>query len=431
MSRTLARDPLLHSAGTPPEEGLLRNVSQMLVTRTAPAPFDVTPPQTPDKHMTPARRASPQMREHSLDLSSPDPESEPAPEPVRRKPLIFTTQNVEPRPSTHERESPREVGQRRHQQTQGHAKPSRSSTNAGNPDHGSQFASTRSFSQPQQYKQEQVRAPQAINSYEDQAPPAAHPALRRASKGSVARTQPYQSLVEDRKPPFVEHSRKSSHGNRLHKKPPPVTPSSASNFASTQNNVQSPWQAQLNGDLPVPSTPRPVPGHNSSSPESSLPPTPPEKSPPRLGRSEWLHHMKSQSLPQPIVPTDDVEIEPRDIRKGWALPTLPVNAQSEEDDPINVEDDQEGAQGTHLLNGFSLRESPSTATSSTDEDSLRGPGQRHDGSYDSVVDPSGSQLDDTTEVTFAEDPRYPQNTTRHSVEDDGIPLEVSILRRRY
>ncbi|KAI0292008.1 hypothetical protein BC826DRAFT_460008 [Russula brevipes] len=113
-SRTLARDPLLHSAGTPPEDGLLRNVSQMLVTRTTPAPLDVTPPQTPDKHMTPPRRASPRMRERSLNLASPDPESEPAPEPVRRGPLIFTTQNVESRPSTHERESPREVGQRRH-----------------------------------------------------------------------------------------------------------------------------------------------------------------------------------------------------------------------------------------------------------------------------------------------------------------------------
>jgi hypothetical protein len=422
MSRMLAGDPSLRTTGTPPpQDSVYQNISRTLVSETAPAPFIVTPPQSPDKHPTPARRANTQMRGYSHNFAAPNTESKPAPEPMRRGPLIFNPQDAESRHTSHERESSREVGQWEYQHPQRLAKPSRGSTITGSPENGSVLAPHRSFSQP--HKQEQVRTPQAIDSYENDAPPTAHPAIRRISKGSTSRVHASQSLLEDRKPSF-EHSSNSGHRNRLRKRSPPGA-SSASNPASTQESAQSSRQAHLNGNLALQSPPWHVPERNTSSTESSTPPTPPEKPPPRDARreSQWLHHMEHQFSSRPLAPTIDIETETRrDVRRSLAVP-VPAEAQSEEDDlpPSDMEYGHEDVQETHLLDGFSQVPS-NRAASSTDGDSLRSAtsvGQQHDGSYDSVVDPSDPQIDEPDELDLEYGPQYPQNVTQQPWEEDG------------
>jgi hypothetical protein len=421
----LPGDPPLRTTGTPPpQDGVYQNISRTLVAETTPAPFIVTPPQSPDKHPTSARRANTQMRGYSNNLAAPNTESKPAPEPKRRGPLIFNSQDAESRHVSHEHGSSREVGQWGYQRPEGLAKPSRGSTITGRPENGSVVAPHRSFSHP--HKQEQVRTSQAIASYEDDAPPTAHPAMRKISKGSTARTHASPSLLEDRNPPFVEHSSNSDLRNRLHKRSPSGGPSLASNPAFTQESPQSSWRGHPNGYRALPSPPRHVPERNPSSTESSTPPTPPEKLPPRDAQSEsqWSHHTAQQISSQPLAPTVGVEIETRrDLRNSLAG-LVPREAQYEEDDfsPSNMEDSQEDIQETHLLDGFSPQVPSNRAASSIDGDSLHAAtsvGQQHHDSYGSVVDSSDPQVDEPDESSFEYGPQHSQDVTQQPWEDDG------------
>ena len=409
----LAGEPPRTSGTPPPQDSAYRNIFQPL-TETNPAPFIVTPPRSPEKPETAARRTNTQSRGHRHVLVDPDLESEPAPEPTRRRPLIFNAQEAESRHISQERESPREVGQGRYQRSQVPVKPLPSRPIMGTPEHGSVMTPRRSVSHFQSYKQEQVT--QAITLYEDEAPPTAHPAIRKMSKGSTAKIQAPQPPPEERKPSFAERSSNSGHSNRLRKqRSPPAGPSSASNPAFMQESAQSSWQGHQNGNLSALSPPQPEPEQNASSPDSSTPPTPPEKLPPRDERSdnEWSHYIERQFSSKRLAPTIDVEIEPRrHVRGSWAVP-VPAEAQSEEDD-------QEDVQDTHLLNGFSQRESPVRSATSDDENSLQAStsfGQLHDDSYDSVVDASDSQIDEPNELDFEYGPQQPQNTTRRAWED--------------
>ena len=421
-SRTLAKGPPTRTAGTPPpQDSVCRSMSRSFVTETTPLPFVVTPPQSPENHVNPARRANTRTRGHPRISSVRTPESEPALESMRRGPLIFATQDAESGPVSHEHEIPREVGQRGYQQPQGLNKPLRSTTNTGRPEVGSQLAPHGSLSHSQTYKQEQVQAPQAAMFYEDDSPPLAHPAIRRISRGSAARMHTPQSLVEDRKLPSAEHSRKPGHRNHSRSKSTSVAdPASASNLALARENVQSSWQAHLDGDLPVLSQVRPIPGQDPSSPDSSRPPTPPEKSPVRNARSEWSHHIEHQSPSQSLAPSDDVEIESRhDVRKSWAVP-IPQDAQSDDNEPSssNVEDGQEDVQRTFLLDGSSMRESLTRVASSIDGDSSQeAVGQLPGGSDSSVIEPLDSQVADP--AIFVDDPQLHQNVTQQPLEDDG------------
>jgi hypothetical protein len=432
-SRALAGDPSLRSTGTPPpQDSAYRNIYQALTTEPAPAPFIVTPPESPpDKHATSTRRTTTQSRGHRHVPAAPDPEPEPAPEPTRRGPLIFNAREAESRHISQERESPHEIGQGGYQQPQV-IKPLPSRPITGSPEGGSVIESRRSISHSQSFKQEQVT--RAIASYEEEAPPTAHPAMRKISKGSTARM--HTPFLEDRNPSFAEHSSNSRHSNRLRKqRTPPADLSSASNPAFMHDSPQSAWQAHENGNLSVLSPSQPMRERNtSSSPDSSTPPTPPEKSPLRDARSdnEWSHQMERRFSSKRLASTVDVEIEPRrDVRNSWAAP-VPAEAQFEEDDPTssNVEDDQEDVQETHLLNGFSRRESHIRSARSIDENSLRAPtsiGQLQDDSYDSVVDASDSQMDESNEPVFEYGPQHPQNATQRPWEDeDNLASQSSV-----
>jgi hypothetical protein len=428
-SRALAGDPSLRSTGTPPpQDSAHRNNHQALATETVLAPFTVTPPHSPEKHISSTRRTTTQSRGHRHVLAAPDPEPEPASEPTRRGPLIFNAQEAESRHISQEREIPRELGQGGYQHPQFVVKPLPSRPITGSSERGSVIESRPSISHSQSVKQEQ--ATRVIASYEDEAPPTAHPAIRRISKGSMARMHNPPPFLEDQTPSFTEHSSNPRHSNRLRKqRSPSVDLSSSSNPAFMQDSPQSTWQADQNGNLSVLSPSQPVrersERNTSSSPDSSTPPTPPEKSPPRDARSgnEWSHHMERQFSSKRLASTIDVEIEPRrDVRNGWAVP-VPVEAQFEEDDPtpFNGEDGQEDVQETHLLNGFSRQESPIRSASSIDGNSLRSPtsvGQLQDDSYDSVVDASDPQMDEPNEPDFEYGPQHPQNATQRPWEDE-------------
>jgi hypothetical protein len=158
---------------------------------------------------------------------------------------------------------------------------------------------------------------------------------------------------------------------------------------------------------------------NTSSPDSSTPPTPPEKSPPRDARSEteWLRHIERQFSSRPPAPTVEVEIETRrDVRNGLAV-SVPAEARFEDDDPSlsNMEDSQEDLQETHF-NGFSRREPSSPTASSIEGDSFRAStsvGQLHGSSYDSV-DSLEPQIDEPDEPDLEA-----QNVTQQPWENDG------------
>jgi hypothetical protein len=166
-----------------------------------------------------------------------------------------------------------------------------------------------------------------------------------------------------------------------------------------------------------------VPERNTSSSETSTPPTPPEKPPPRDARSETelLRHIERQFSSRPPAPTIDVEIETRrDVRNGLAV-SVPAEARSEEDDPSpsNMGDSQEDVRETHFI-GFSRREPSSRAASSIDGDSLRAStsvGHLHDGSYDSIVDPSETQTGEPDEIDL--EYGHAQNVTQQPWENDG------------
>ena len=365
-SRALAGDPSLRSTGTPPpQDSAYRNIFQALDTEAAPAPFIVTPPQSPEKHTTSTRRTTTQSRGYRHVPAAPDPEPEPAPEPTRRGPLIFNAQEAESRHISQERESPREVGQGGYQQPQFIVKRLPSPPITGSHERGSVVDARRSISHSQSFKQEQVT--RAFASYEDEAPPTAHPAIRKISKNSTTRMHPTPPVGEDRTPSFAEHSSNSRHSNRLRKqRSPPADLSSASNPAFMQDSPQSAGQAHQNGNLSVLSPSQPMREQNtSSSPDSSTPPTPPKSHRSAMPGVTMSGRITSNTnfLPSVLHQPLDVEIEPRDVRNGWGVP-VPAEAQFEEDDPTpsNVEDGQEDFQD--LLNGFSQRESPIRSASS-------------------------------------------------------------------
>jgi hypothetical protein len=429
-SRSLARDPTIRTVGTPPPgDSVYRSISQPLDTETTPAPFVVTPPQSPENHVTPPRRTNTQTR-GPLIFSAQNPESEPAPQPMRRGPLIFSAQDADSGPNSHDHESRRDVGQPRYQEPQSLAKSSRNNTITGRPELGSQSVPHHSLLHTRSHKQEQVRAPQAVVSYEDDAPPMAHPAMRRLSKGSVGRIHDPQSLSEHQELSAEQKSRKPSHRNHHRKKSSQgAAPSSASNLRLTRETGQS-WKADLDGNISRPSQPRLISGQDVSSSDSSIPPTPPEKSPERDARNGWSHHMERQSPPQSLAATDDDEIETRrDVRKSWAIP-ISTGVQFDEDEPLssNVEyddqgDDQEDIHGTHL-DSFSVRESPTGAASSVDEDSLREPiavELLRNGSHNSIIDSLDPLVDDPTLVDEPQRPRaiiqQPLDDSKSSVGD--------------
>ena len=433
-SRALAGDPSLRITGTPPpQDSAHRNIYQALANETAPAPFIVTPPQSPDKHATSTRHTNTQSRGHQHALAAPDPEPEPASEPTRRGPRIFNAQEAESRHISQERESSRELGQGGYQHTQVVVKPLPSPPRpiTGSPERGSVTESRRSIYHSQSFKQEQIA--RAIASYEDEAPPTAHPSIRKISKGSTTRTHTPSTVLEDRKSLFAEHSSYPRHSDRLRKQRSPPADLSP-NPAFMQDNPQSAWQAHQNGNISALSPSPPMRERNaSSSPDSLTPPTPPEKSPPRNAESEdeWSRYMERQFSSKRLASTIDVEIEPRrDVRDSWAVP-VPAEAQFEEDDPtpLNVEDGQEDVQESHLLNGFSRRESPIRSASSMDGNSLRAPtsvGQLHDDSYDSVVDASDPQMDEPDEPAFEYDAQHHQNATQPWEDEENLTSQSSV-----
>jgi len=395
----------------------------------------VRPPQPPDKHATSTRRTTTQSREHRHDLAAPDPEPEPAPEPTRRGPLIFNAQEAESLHISQERESPRELGQGGYQHSQVIVKPLPSRPITGNPEHGFVMEPRRSISHSQPFKQEQVTQ---VTAYEDEAPPTAHPAIRKISKGSRARMLPPPPFLEDRKPSFAEHSSNSRHSNRLRKqRSPPADLSLAPNPTLMQDSPQSAWQAHRNGNRSVITPSQSVRERNtSSSPDSSTPPTPPQKSPSRPSRdarsdNEWSHHLDRQFSSKRLTSTIDAEIEPRlDVRNGWTAP-IPAEAQFE-DDPTssNVEDGREDVRESRLLDGFSRRVSPIRSASSIDGNSFQAPtsvDQSQDDSYDSVVDASDPQMDEPNEFDLEYGPQHPQNATQRPWEDeDNLASQSSV-----
>ena len=431
-SRALGEDPSLRSTGTPPpQESAYRNIYQAVATETSPAPFIQRPPQPPDKHATSTRRTTTQSRGQRHVLAAPDPEPEPAPEPTRRGPLIFNAREAESRHIHQERENTRELGQGGYQHPQVILKPLPSRPITGSPERGSMTEPRRSMSHSRSFKQEQVT--QAIVSYEDEAPPTAHPAIHKISKGSTARMQS-PPFPEDRNPSLAEHPSSSRHSNRLHKQRSPTADlSSASNPGFVQDSPQSAWQAHRNNNLSVISPSQPA-RERSPSPDLSTPPTTPENSPSGDARSdnELSRYMDRQLSSGRLASTIDVEIEPRrDVRNGWAVP-VPAEAQFEEDDPTtsSVEDGQEDVQGSHLLNGSSRRESPNRSASSVDGNSLQAPtsvGQLQDDSYDSVVDASDPQMDEPNERVFEYGPQHSQNATQRPWEDeDNLVSQSSV-----
>lgn len=431
-SRSLAGDPSLRSTGTPPpQDSAYRDIYQALASETPPTSFIATPPQSPDKHATSTRRTTTQSRGHRHVLAAPDPEPEPASEPTRRGPLIFNAREAESRHISQERESPRELGQGGYHHPQVVVKPLPSPPVTGSPERGSVTEQRRSISHSRSFKQEQVT--RAIV-YEDEAPPTAHPAIRKISKGSTARMHSPPAFLEDQNPSFAEHSSSSRHSNRLRKqRSPPADPSSSSNTAFMQDSPQSARQAHAaqNGNLSVLSPSQPVRERNtSSSPDSSTPPTPPEKAPLRDARSdnEWLHHTErrfSSKRPASTI-VDEIESQ-HDVHNGWAVP-VPAEAQFEDDrTPSNVEDGQDDVHETHLLNGFSRRDSPIRSESSTDRDSLQAPtsvGQLQDDSYDSVVDASDPQMVEPSEYAFEYGPQHPQNAPWE--DEDNLASQSSV-----
>jgi len=138
--------------------------------------------------------------------------------------------------------------------------------------------------------------------------------------------------------------------------------------------------------------------------------------------------MERRYPPESLAPADDIEIVTRhDVRKSWAVPVSADGRSDEDESPLsNEEDSQEDVQEPHLLNGFSIRESPTRAASSNDEDSLQEPasvGQSYNSSSNSVVDPLELQGDD---IDY---PRRPQYATQH-LEDDYVGDIETVARRR-
>jgi hypothetical protein len=403
--RTSAEDPPSPSqiGVTPsPRDGVHGNLPQTLVAEGTQAPF-ATPPQSPDKHsVTPAaRRASAHTRGRPLYFASQDPESELAPEKMRRGPLI-EDREMDSRTTLREGESSDEFEQRVQQvQALVPAKPLRSRITAGSPEHSPRLAQHHSLLHSRSHRQEQTPTSQAVASYDDEAPPTAHPAIRRISRRVTPSAHAPQLFLEEHKPPSAKHSRKPSHGKHLPKAPsPPPAPRSVPNPSSTPDDTQTLLQTELGASLPL---------ERSMSSESLVPPTPPKK--PRYDvRSEWSHHMGPQFSPQrPIL--DDIEILTRgDVRKSWAIP-VPPGAESEVDDPSppSAEDSQEDVSGTFLPNGSATREPPSTSSRSMDGDYVR---EIHANDANGVID----------SVT-PHDPRDPQNTIQQPPGVDDKPLE--------
>ncbi len=384
----------------PGQQGHLDRGTQRALVEDVP-PY---PEATHAATATPARRANTQMRGRPLIFAARDAETELEPEQMRRGPPIPTTRDHELRPTPYDRGAAYEVGQKVQQpqlQSQVVEMPSRNGVATGSPERGSQLAPQRSPSHSQTYGQERTWTSQAVLSYENEPPPAAHPAVRRLSKASASRTHATQPVLEERRASPAEHSRKSSHGKLLPKKPSSPSPSSVTKPEPTSVTAQLSPQARPDANLPVPSSSRPLPEPNS------LPPTPPEKSPSYDFRSEWSRHIESRS-PPPLASTGEFEIETRrDVRKSWAVP-IPAAAELEEDylPQLHVESAQVNVSDTSVLDSFATRELPSCPSSLISTDSIQMPeggDQPQNDSPDNAIASSPSLADDLDEPLIPHD----------------------------
>ena len=352
-----------------PRGDLYRSMSPTNASETALAPF-TTPPRSPENVVTatPARRANTQMRGRPLIFAARDQETEQGLEQVRREPHIPVTRDHEFRPAPYDRGFSHEIGQNVQQpQPRVVEMPARNGMVMDNPDHGSQFVPQRSPSHTQTSGQERTWTSQVGLSYDNEPPPAAHPSVRRLSKASASRTRvAAQPVPEEPRISPAEHPRKSSHGKLLSKKPSSPRPSSA--MRPEPLAAQFSPQVRQDADLPRPYSYRPLPEPNS------LPPTPPEKSPPYDIRSELPRHIESRS-PPPVASADDVEIETRrDIRKSWAVP-IPAATELEEDHlpQSHAESARVDISDTPIPDSLASREPPSRHSSLIGTDPIQIP----------------------------------------------------------
>ncbi|KAH8996661.1 hypothetical protein EDB92DRAFT_1841086 [Lactarius akahatsu] len=388
------------------------------------------PPHPHANAATSARRANTQMRGRPLIFATRDPETEPAPEQMRRGPPILTTQDHEFRPTPYDRGPAYEVGQKVQQpqpQSQVFEMPSRNGVTTGSPERSSQLAPQRPSSHSQTYGQERSWASQVDLSYENEPPPTAHPAVRRLSKASTNRSHAAQPVLEERRASPAEHVRKSSHGKLLSKKSSSPRPSSATQPEATPVTAQFSPQPRPDANLLVPSSSRPLP-----EPESSLPPTPPEKSPSYDFRSEWSRHIESRS-PLPIASADDVDVETRrDVRRSWAV-HVPAAVESEEDYlQSHLENAQVDVSDTSIVDSLATGEPPSGPSSLNGTDSIQiseGGDQSQNDSPNNAIASSPPLADYLNEPLIPHDSQRPQSQFQQPSAPDGTSSVVDFEPR--
>ena len=424
--RTLAQGtPPLFEAPSP-QGGPYKDKSQTNVAETTLAPF-TTQPQPPENttKATPARRANMQMRGRPLIFAAGDPETEEGPEQIRREPQILTTRDHEFRPTPYDRGASREVGQDVQQpqlKPQVVEIPSRNGMAMDSPERGSQLAPQRSFSHSQAYGQERSWNSQVGLSYENEPPPAAHPAVRRLSKASASKTRgATQPVLEERRTSPAEHPRKSSHGKLLSKNPSSPRPSSAMKPEPSSIIAQFSPQARPEEILPLPFSSRPLP-----EPNSSRAPTPPEKSPSYDIRSERSRHIESCS-PPPFASADDLEFETRrDVRKSWAVP-IPAEAELEEDyqPQSHTERAQVDISNISIPDNFATRELPSRPSSINGTDPIQIPEGGDRPQFDSFDNAMASSPPDLNEPIIPHDSHRPQSIFQQQPAYDGASSAVN------
>ena len=422
QQRTVAQDTSLPFEAPLPQGGPHRRRN---AAETSLTPF-VTPPQSPETVVAPthARRANTQMRGRPLIFTARDPETELGPEEIQHESRIHTTRDDEFRPPVYDRRASHEVGQNAQQsqpQPQAVGLPSQNDMATESPESGSQMAPQRSSSHSQTYGQERTWTSQVGLSYENEPPPAAHPAVRRLSKASSSRTRvAAQPVPEERRTSPAEHPKKSSYGKLLSKNPSSPRSLSAMKPEPTSGTTQFSPQVRSDAIPPLPSSSRSLP-----EPDSSRPPTPPEKSssytPSYDVRSEWSRHIQSHS-PPPFASTDDFEIETRrDVRKSWAIP---VHAAAELEEDYSPQSHSERAQvGISDMphDNLATRE-PSRHSSLIGTDPIQIPegGDRPpDDSFDNAIASSPPDLD---EPLNPHDPHRTQSIYQQPPADDGTSV---------
>lgn len=422
--RFRAQDTLPPPETPSPHGNLYRSMSPTNASEPALAPFS-TPLQSPENAVitTPARRSNTQMRGRPLIFATRDQETEQGLEQTRRE-HIPVTRDHEFRPTTYDRGASHEVGQNVRQpppQPQVVERPSRNGTAMDTLEHGSQFVPQRSPSHTQTYAQERTwnGQGQVGLSYGDEPPPTAHPAVRKLSKASASRTRVAgQPVPDEPRAPPAEHPRKSSHGKLLSKKSSSPRPSSA--MRPEPVIAQFSPQVRQDANLPLPYSSRPLPEPNS------LPPTPPEKSPPHDIRSEQSRRIESRS-PPPLALADDTEIETRrDKRKSWAV-RIPAAAELEEDylQQSHAESARVDISDTPILDSPASREPPSRHSSLIGTDPIQipeGGDQPQNDSFDNAI---ASSPPDLNEHLIPHNSQRPQSMFQQPSTFDGASSVVN------